>query len=273
MTRPYIKKSSANNLSERPRPGLQLGFPRLPEAGSASHVTVISQWLAQCDEGHKCFPDNIGFLPTRLINVGPLHSPTVRLVCGTAELSGRSTKYIALSHMWGTAHHKSLKTLRANVDGRKEWTIPVDALPRTFRDAVEITRSLGHQYLWIDSLCIIQDDEDDWRHESQRMEEVFSSAYCVIAATCATGTDDGFLKPRPERQTVAMNDIQSGLPYYVCAAINDFSGDVDGSEINSRGWVLQERALARRTIHFTANQTYWECGTGVRCETLTRMKK
>jgi hypothetical protein len=94
------------------------------------------------------------------------------------------------------------------------------------------------------------------------MEAVFSSAYCTIAATCASGTNDGFLKERPERQVVAMKDAESGLRFYVCEAINDFGGDVDDSELNSRGWVLQERALARRTVHFTKNQTYWECGKG-----------
>lgn len=214
----------------------------------------------------------MSFLPTRLIEVGCESSPNVRLVSGTSHLD-RGTKYIALSHMWGPNHQETLKTRRANVQGRKEWVISLSQLPRTFLDAVKVTRSLGHQFLWIDSLCIIQDDTEDWRYESQRMEEVFSSAYCVIAATCASGTDDGFLKPRSERQAVPMTDVKSRISYYVCEALNDFSGHVDGSEINSRGWVLQERALARRTIHFTSSQTYWECGSGVRCETLMRMNK
>ncbi|KAK0651145.1 hypothetical protein B0T16DRAFT_386632 [Cercophora newfieldiana] len=248
--------------------GLQLGFPRLPEAGSSSHTNVISRWLADCDKNHGCFPHDIGFLPTRLIDVGTERSAAVRLVCDTASLEG-DTQYIALSHRWG--REKTLKTRRKNVEGLKEWIINLELLPRTFRHAVQVTRSLGMSYLWIDSLCIIQDDAEDWDQESQRMEEVFSSAYCTIAATCASGTNDGFLKERSQRQVVAMKDARSGVPFYVCEAINDFGGDVDESELNSRGWVLQERALARRTVHFTKNQTYWECGKGVRCETLTKM--
>ncbi|KAM7213460.1 HET domain containing protein [Rhypophila decipiens] len=253
-----------------PPRGIQLGFPRLPEAGSKAHMSVISHWLTQCDEVHNCYPRNMSFFPTRLIDVVGDSSPSVRLVCDTSHID-QGTKYIALSHMWGPNHQKTLKTLEANVQGRKEWVIPLDHLPKTFLDAIKVTRSLGHRFLWIDSLCIIQDDREDWHRESQRMEEVFSSAYCVIAATCASGTDDGFLKPRSERQAIPMTDAKSGISYYVCEAINDFSGHVDGSDINSRGWVLQERALARRTIHFTESQTYWECGSGVRCETLTRM--
>lgn len=61
--------------------------------------------------------------------------------------------------------------------------------------------------------------------------------------------------------------------YFVCETIDDFSRDVDQSELNQRGRVLQERALSRRTIYFTERQSYWECGGGVRCEMMTRMKK
>jgi hypothetical protein len=63
------------------------------------------------------------------------------------------------------------------------------------------------------------------------------------------------------------------VTYYVCEAIDDFHCDVDQSELNKRGWVLQERALSRRTVYFTEKQSYWECGGGVRCETMTKMKK
>ncbi len=66
---------------------------------------------------------------------------------------------------------------------------------------------------------------------------------------------------------------QTTLPYYVCEVIDDFRLHVDQSELNRRGWVLQERVLSRRTIYFTATQSYWECGGGVWCETMTKMKK
>jgi hypothetical protein len=61
--------------------------------------------------------------------------------------------------------------------------------------------------------------------------------------------------------------------YYLCDAIDDFSGDVEQGELNKRGWVFQERALSRRTIYFAEKQTYWECGKGVRCETLKKTSK
>lgn len=152
--------------------------------------------------------------------------------------------------------------------------IHVADLPRTFRDAVQVTRSLGVRYLWIDSLCIVQDDPQDWDAESKLMEQVFSSAYVTISASCSSGTDDGFLKPRLDRPCVtAKAQDDDGALYYLCDAIDDFRLDVDEGELSKRAWVLQERALSRRTIYFSGRQSYWECGQGVRCETLTKMKK
>ncbi|RSL99016.1 hypothetical protein CEP52_009960 [Fusarium oligoseptatum] len=104
------------------------------------------------------------------------------------------------------------------------------------------------------------------------METIFSSAYCVIAASRASGTSSGFLKPRATRTFIRVDEYTDS-PTYICEAIDDFQHHVIEGDLNKRGWVLQERALARRTIYFTKSQTYWECGQGVRCETLTRMTK
>ncbi|KXH63941.1 heterokaryon incompatibility protein [Colletotrichum salicis] len=137
-------------------------------------------------------------------------------------------------------------------------------------DAIIITRGLGIEYIWIDSLCIIQDDKDDWERESTKMEEVFSAAHCTISAASARSSLDGFLSNRSPRPSVHLR--MKDLPdLYVCAYIDDFHRDVELAEINTRGWVLQERALSRRTIYFTPNQVYWECGDGIRCETLGRL--
>lgn len=148
----------------------------------------------------------------------------------------------------------------------------MNELPKTFQDAIHVTRALGFQYLWIDSLCIVQDDAEDWAAESRRMEHVFSSAYVTIAASCASGTGDGFLQSRMPRKFVPVTR-PNGVQYAFCETIDNFDLDVEKGELNKRGWVLQERALSRRTIFFTKTQTYWECGGAVRCETLTKMKK
>jgi hypothetical protein len=230
---------------------------------------VLREWIKVCDE-HKCLPGTNKRLPTRLIDVGDSKSSGIlRLDCSNPR---QSSRYIALSHRWGDPKvHRAFSTHRSNIN-EFEKNIDFDKLPRTFRDAVIVTRSLGVRYLWIDSLCIIQEDEEDWKAEAKRMEDVFSSAYCTIAATSASGMDAGFLKPRPPRRCVTAQR-GSESPFYVCEAIDNFRSDVELGQLNKRGWVFQERALSRRTIYFAENQVYWECGKGVHCETLTKLSK
>ncbi|KAF1957936.1 HET-domain-containing protein [Byssothecium circinans] len=236
--------------SELVSPNIQIGFPKLPEPGSLTHTKILAEWIRSCDQGreHHCYSKENSFLPTRVLEVGNRDSRTVRLFCDTRSYT-MPRKYLALSHQWGAPNqHRKFCTYKNNVESFKQG-IDIDEFPQTFQDAIAVTRGLEVPYLWIDSLCIIQDDDDDWDRESKLMEQVYSSSYGTIAASCARGTEDGFLKPHPERHA-----------------------HVDQGELNSRGWVLQERALSRRTIYFTENQSYWECGEGVRCETLTKMK-
>jgi hypothetical protein len=235
------------------------------------HTRILAQWIRCCDKNHDCCPRKESFLPTRVIDVGRPDSTTVRLFCGTGGQTSPG-RYLALSHRWGSpSQHRKFCTEKDNFDDHKK-SMKVTDLPQTFQDAITITRALSVQYLWIDSICIIQDDRNDWETESRLMEQVYSCAYVTIAASCASGTEDGFLKSRPARESVRMKG-GDGFSFFLCDAIDDFSSDVDQGELNKRGWVLQERALSRRTIYFAENQTYWECGEGVRCETLTKMRK
>lgn len=265
---------------ELPLP-IQIGFPVLPNAGSQAFYSIIKLWLHDCNttEAHKgCQTHNLGPLPTRLIDVGTLESEELRLLeTDTEKLTG--SDYIALSHPWGdTKTYEAFSTLREDDSGKGrdlksfKQSIPYKDLPLTFRDAVDCTRQLGVRYLWIDSICILQGKNGDFNEEAKKMEDVFSGAYCVLAASRANSQLDGFLGPRPQREFVT---FQRGFeqPFYVCKTIDNFSKDVIEGSLNKRGWVLQERALARRTIYFTGTQTYFECGRGVRCETMTSMQK
>lgn len=207
-------------------------------------------------------------LPTRLIDVGTDSNGPIRLIQTNSKMQDR---YIALSHCWGQlSDDQRCCTYESNLNQRMA-DIPYDQLPATFKDAVRVTRALGVRYLWIDSLCIIQRNAKDWAKESGKMEDVFSNAYCTIAASSASSSVVGFLGPRTPRDTISI-PVPSGL---VCLAedIDDFATDVENSILSSRGWVFQERALSRRTIYFTSKQIYWECGDGVICETLAQLRK
>lgn len=200
--------------------------------------------------------------------------------------------YIALSHCWGKLSEDRKHEFCLSVDNlneRQKNGFHLSDLPLTFRDAITVARLLGIRYLWIDSLCIIQygDDLKDWHKEASCMEAVFSNAYFTIAATSAEDSDAGFLARRkPSRHRSKANERPSSKslppyvpinspthgPLYICSTADTFDEDVAGGPLNKRAWVLQERALSRRTIHFTANQAYFECGDGVRCETMSYMR-
>ncbi|KAK3989005.1 heterokaryon incompatibility protein-domain-containing protein [Cladorrhinum sp. PSN332] len=279
------RSPGATSLGQQDRLSqIQIGFPTLPESGSPDYFRLILQWLKDCDTNHQstCRRNapsltNAATLPTRLLDVGHnssewIHLRVSRLLRDSAQNS--DLRYIALSHPWGDgAHHNHFCTTQGNFVSRLHDGILVSELPKTFRDAVLVTRSLGIRYIWIDSLCIIQGVDGDFHREAKFMETVFSSAYCVIAASRAKGTSSGFLSDEPRRREfIALPqqpDTQDTV--YICRAIDNFQSHIIDGHLNKRGWVLQERALARRTIYFAEAQTYFECGRGVRCETLAKM--
>ncbi|KAF5667402.1 serine threonine kinase [Fusarium denticulatum] len=260
---------------------IHFGLPKLFQPNTALFYDLLRTWIQDCDLHHpQCRPaDRLRFqVPTRLIEVNQVDGGSSKVFLRNAVdavcLTGGELRYIALSHPWGNGEqHDHFCTTKDNLDSRLDAGIDLKDFPNTFRHAIEVTRALSVPYLWIDSLCIVQGPGGDFDTEAKRMETVFSSAYCVIAASRANGTSSGFLWERPEREVVRLGGYLAHDPVYVCEAIDNFQHDVIEGALNKRGWVLQERALAPRTIYFTENQTYWECGQGVRCETLARLTK
>ncbi|KAK7213887.1 hypothetical protein V2G26_021065 [Clonostachys chloroleuca] len=257
---------------ERPGSGdpnySQYGLPILPKAGSKQEFALIKRWLHECDSHATCQKQaskNEGAnAPTRLLEVG--HN--IRLVDAS---SIRSRPYIALSHCWGPLKPKEkFCTYQENIEVFRR-SILFDDLPKTFQDAITVTRGIGISYLWIDSLCIIQNDKEEWKRESAKMQYVFSGAYCTLSVNSARSSLEGFLTPRVPRTCVPL-PISDSRRLYVCPSIDDFHRDVDQSVLHTRGWVLQERALSRRFIHYTSTQVYWECGAGVQCESLAKFQ-
>jgi hypothetical protein len=236
---------------------------------------LLRSWLERCDTTHACNQQNDrsqGASPTRLIYVGYANPEVLRLYFPKED---EGVKYTALSHRWGdhppTKEDPRFCTTDGNLSARLNG-FSLSELPKTFRDAVRVTRELGIEYLWIDSLCIIQWNADDWKREAGRMEDVFASACCTIAATSAVDSNAGFLARSRSAEYVRVQDA-IGRQVCICTHMDDFEKDVEQARLNKRAWVMQERVLAKRTIHFSANQTYWECGEGVHCENLTKMQR
>jgi hypothetical protein len=114
------------------------------------------------------------------------NNTTIVTVCNSSNIS---EPYVCLSHCWGTSGHSDVTTT-ANLES-KMLGIPIESLPQTFLDAIIIVQKIGLEYLWVDSLCIIQDDRDDWEKESAKMAGIYQGAFLTIAATASSSNRDG----------------------------------------------------------------------------------
>lgn len=205
-------------------------------------------------------------LPTRVLyvkNVTSYHH-SVRLV----ETYGATAAYCALSHCWGPIDRQPIRTLKGNIKDHC-LGIPLTALPRTFREAVILTQSLGIDYLWIDSLCIQQDDDDDWRREAASMGPLYQQATLVIAAAGSEDPTGGlFICERSPK-------IALQLPYGTKGVFNlafrtpspsmrPFTNDYRGP-LPERAWALQEFYLAQRMVLFVEHGVIWRC-TSCECD-------
>jgi hypothetical protein len=182
-----------------------------------------------------------------------------------------NTKYATLSHCWGSG--ENLKLTNSTFQSFKS-KIPWDKLCKTFEDAIFITSMLDLEYLWIDSLCIIQDDEDDWRQESALMSKVYGNSYLNIAAAGASDGSQGcFFENGPMRinhlRAATINNGKKGFHY--CTPSRIYPYCVSRTPLSPRAWALQERLLAPRTLHLSRAQLFWECNQGNSCGSLPYM--
>ena len=270
-------------------PHVPLGLPRLPDAGSTPSFELLRSWLRDCNERHgekqlDCISSRSQkYLPKRLLAVGSGANDNHSYIVDTKDIeTPGDIEYLALSHPWGktSSDNPHFVSNVDNIDQHRQRIADAD-LPQNFKDAVIVARKLGVPYLWIDALCILQatpNDTGDFEQEAGSMEDVFSSAYSVLAASSATEMKSGFLHregliSRKERKATAINAGEPGDRVFICDSPDDFQHDVNESPLSERAWVLQERALARRTMFFTDNQIYWECSGGFRCETMSKLAK
>lgn len=186
--------------------------------------------------------------------------------------------YLALSHCWGPTAEMRFKLLASNIDRCFE-TIDFDSLSQNLKDAVTVTASLGFSYIWIDSLCIMQKDDtgtetgevaerwrSDWKTEAKKMGSVYSGAACTIASTGSATSKEGCFHKRNVQSLspcrIGVSSVESLTPSWIYARrddVFDFEKSVDLAPLNTRGWVMQERLLSRRILHFGASMIYWEC--------------
>lgn len=242
---------------------------------SDASFDCLSRWIENCSQSHRLCNKlharravDADWLPTRLVKVIASEGaePTSILVEETAKVdySGAEVKYAALSYCWGP-NPSFIKLTGSNLQDLTMSGVSIPVLPATFRDAVTATCRLGLRYLWVDSLCIIQDSLDDWARESMTMAKVYSYSAITLAAAASKDAEGGLFR---RRNPTAINGTQMDLKWPALDLEGSFRvvpedpwlKAVVQSPLLGRAWAFQERLLSRGTVFFTHNMLFWECG-------------
>ena len=186
-------------------------------------------------------------LPRRVIDVSDPQKPCIRVEVQQKE------QYLTLSYCWGEGRRLLTKI---ETIAEYEKGIPLDKLPRTFKDAIDLTHHLGFRYLWIDALCIIQDSKEDFERETSQMGRIYRDCTLTISAAGGSNADSGlFVKrdPRwykPCRLGLSIKDANDDLSgtLFVLKATNE-----DPQPLHDRGWVLQEEVLLHAPLPLASN--------------------
>ncbi|KAE8448783.1 hypothetical protein EG329_008785 [Mollisiaceae sp. DMI_Dod_QoI] len=251
---------------------------------SHESFSMVSRWLEKClkTHTHGCRIAGIGLLPenilepesvnfpTRILDVGESDALEIKLI-DSGSMKGQ---YVTLSHRWPVNPAMHFTTTSTTIEERRKG-IPLTNMPKTFQDAVTVVRKLELRYLWIDSLCILQDSTEDWERESAVMGQIYHQSTLTIMAatesrlkhmsTTSSGSKsqaEGFLDraDTPKCPTVK-------LPY------RTQSGQIQGDwflqyqeplishrwDLFTRGWVLQEEYLSRRKVMYHSDHVLWQC--------------
>lgn len=229
-------------------------------------MEIAKEWLHMCETSHlECLGTDVSELPTRVIDVGIREDwMDLRITQSRKERAA----YIALSHCWGGPITPMLtsKTIY-NFQDR----LPFLELPANFRDAITITRRLGFRYLWIDSLCIIQDSREDWAQESRKMGLVYRNATVTVSAMASKGSEHGIiprdLQTEPTFPLTASVRVSKASEEAVIVSRQDFNEESlsrldNRCPLSSRGWCLQESILSPRHLYYGIRQIYWRCPKG-----------
>lgn len=256
------RKPPRNRWSAVRRTSKDLGFGLVPvqsdifaSSDSAAAFSLVSAWYQTCLTHHsKCHNDRPTPLPTRVLDVQ----------CGVLLYEPPSRKiasYAALSYCWGGT--QPLVTDNSSLACHKHG-IPWPTLPRLFQDTIVVVRKLGMRYLWIDALCIVQDDREDWEIEAASMHETYRNANLVITATSAPNPNTPLFSKRTSHLSKtyvlpAKSLSEHEMPIRVRESVAKSELARADDPVSRRAWTFQERVVSRRRLFYSTKELVWEC--------------
>ncbi|KAK0652803.1 heterokaryon incompatibility protein-domain-containing protein [Cercophora newfieldiana] len=239
------------------------GFPvtarRVPDNGFDS--AYVSSWLSHCDALHGWYcasarpaGSHATNLRLRVIDVGSL--------CLISSTLSQPLKYAALSYVWGRIDQLTLRQ-----DRIKAWETPGALsslrMPKTIKDAITVCKQLDIRYLWVDSLCIVQDSLNDVKEQVSNMHTIYSQAYLTIVVSAGRDCEAGIPGVHARAGTQHTSHA-NGLD--IATSFLPIENELSATKWSSRAWTLQEFVLSRRCLVFTARQIFFCCGDGIRRE-------
>ncbi|KAL8745040.1 MAG: hypothetical protein Q9190_002789 [Brigantiaea leucoxantha] len=247
-----------------------LNYPSL-HSGSEQCFDQLQDWYSACVESHeRCIRERLA-LPKRLLDIGSQDAPLEKVVlCYGNDLrkEHEDIRYLALSYCWGGM--SAYRTLRENLVDRMDGMALQD-LPIVIRDAATVTRKCGIRYLWVDALCICQDDEQEWESESAAMADVYGGSVFTISALSSPNANTGFIGERNLRAlpigtvTLSYGTWKDSLTLFIRKQPRTLRQEFWHGKLHSRAWPLQERILAPAVLHYGRDQLLWECNNDHLC--------
>ncbi|KAL7924912.1 heterokaryon incompatibility domain-containing protein [Trichoderma austrokoningii] len=268
----YLTFRVSANLNDGCASVLDICTKRIPDSiMSPAGIFTLKKWILGSKEEKAAL--KASFQPTRLLHVeSRKKSGLIRLVETRGSLS---MAYLALSYCWGKKD-PSLKTTKSNYSHLQK-SISYSAMPKAYQDTVRVARALGVKYIWIDALCIIQDDREDWERESRMMAEIFHNSLATLILLRSASCNEGFLERNPSIKINYHNqqwDIRGSfflrhMPFSYAEAESSIraapsfsdrpiSLELGKSLWQTRGWTFQEDMFSMRKLYFGQLMMYWD---------------
>ncbi|KAI0902728.1 heterokaryon incompatibility protein-domain-containing protein [Ustulina deusta] len=229
----------------------------------------ITRQIQECRAKHLHSRVQQIYVPDRLVDLGPRSNDLNALLL--EDTSKIKEPYVALSHCWGgTIPYRTLQSNKAEMCRRIDFA----QLSRNFQDAFTVARWLSYRYIWIDSFCIVQDDQDDWLRQAAKMADVYAGAQLTISAARSSSFSEGFLTDRNTDIELPLSErLPMGTALYArdCGALEASHQGINRqpshhTPLFQRAWAFQERLLSQRVLHFLKTEVVFECEKSLWCE-------
>ncbi|KAL6852026.1 HET domain-containing protein [Trichoderma novae-zelandiae] len=224
-------------------------------------LELVRRWINDCAEWHggECLDTT----PWQTLDLGVPFIRMASLIDYKLIETSRPPPYVALSYVWGSAD--VFKTTRSNLnDLMQQQGLPVTSLPRSIRDAMTLAQELGFEYIWIDSICIIQDSGDDKAQQLRMMDSIYSRANLTIVAAAGSHANAGIPGLRSGTRSRKQHMVQVSDDLALVALHPDTHRSAAATTWNTRGWTYQELLLSKRCVYsFPDGSVSFQCSRAV----------